>query len=58
MNIGEPKRTIEVEPATLPVPEELPIPEPARGEPEPELVPVGVPPHRTEDQDPVAAATT
>lgn len=42
MNIGEPKRTIEVEPATIPVPEELPVPDPAHGEPEPALVPVGV----------------
>jgi hypothetical protein len=52
MNIGEPKRTIEVEPTTIPVPEELPIPEPAHGEPEPEpeLVPVGVPARRSEDQ--------
>lgn len=29
MDIGEPKRTIEVEPVTLPVPEPLPIEEPA-----------------------------
>jgi len=43
VNIGEPKRTIEIEPATLPLPEELPIPEPATGEPEPVLVPAGVP---------------
>jgi hypothetical protein len=50
MNIGEPKRTIEVEPATLPVPEELPVPEPARGEPEPELVPAGVAARRPEEQ--------
>ena len=58
MNIGEPKRTIEVEPATLPVPEELPIPEPARGEPEPELVPVGIPLRRAKDRDPLASETT
>lgn len=42
MNIGEPKRTIEVIPTTVPVPEELPMPEPAKGEPEPELVPIPV----------------
>ena len=41
MNIGEPRRTIEVEPTTLPVPEELPLPDPATGDPEPVLVPVG-----------------
>lgn len=41
MNIGEPKRTIEIEPATLPLPEELPIAEPA-------LVPAGVPTTRPE----------
>ena len=30
MNIGEPKRTIEIEPVTVPVPEEVPteVPEP------------------------------
>lgn len=43
MNIGEPKRTIEVVPTTVPVPEELPLPEPAHGEPERVPVPVGVP---------------
>lgn len=48
MNIGEPKRTIEVQPTTLPLPEELPIPEPATGEPEPALVPAGVPATRPE----------
>ena len=32
MNIGEPKRTIEIEPVTVPVPEEIPIEEPAPAE--------------------------
>jgi hypothetical protein len=41
MNIGEPKRTIEVVPTTIPVPEQLPMPEPSHAEPEP--VPVGAP---------------
>jgi hypothetical protein len=36
MNIGEPRRTIEVIPTTVP------IPEPARGDPEPAPVPVPV----------------
>jgi len=40
MNIGEPKRTIEIEPVTVPVPEPLPIEEPA---PVPEREPVTVP---------------
>jgi hypothetical protein len=42
MNIGEPKRTIEVEPVTLPVPEPLPIEEPAPADvpaPVPDAVP-------------------
>lgn len=40
MNIGEPERTIEVEPTTLPLPEELPIPQPIPQEvPIPEPVP-------------------
>jgi hypothetical protein len=43
MNIGEPKRTIEVVPTTIPVPEQLPMPEPSHAEPEPEPVPVGAP---------------
>ena len=40
MNIGEPRRVIEVEPVNLPVPEQIPVPEPdptrepAPGEPE------------------------
>jgi hypothetical protein len=38
VNIGERKRTIEVEPVTLPVPETLPVDEPA-AEPSPEVVP-------------------
>jgi hypothetical protein len=42
MNIGEPRRTIEVIPTTVPIPEELPMPEPARGDPEPAPVPVPV----------------
>jgi hypothetical protein len=28
MNIGAPRRVIEVEPVTLPVPEQIPVPEP------------------------------
>ncbi|MEO8422830.1 MAG: hypothetical protein ABI595_02830 [Actinomycetota bacterium] len=28
MDIGQPKRIIEVEPVTLPVPEAIPVPEP------------------------------
>lgn len=40
MNIGEPKRTIEIEPVTVPVPEEVPIEEP---EPTEEPVPVEEP---------------
>ena len=44
MDIGEPKRTIEVEPVTLPVPEPLPIEEPAPAEePVPAPVPDAVP---------------
>jgi hypothetical protein len=44
MDIGERKRTIEVEPATLPVPEPLPIEEPAPAEaPAPVSVPGAVP---------------
>lgn len=34
MDIGRPKRIIEVEPALLPVPESIPMPEP-RTEPDP-----------------------
>lgn len=34
MDIGRPRRIIEVEPALLPVPESIPMPEP-RPEPEP-----------------------
>jgi hypothetical protein len=44
VNIGERKRTIEVEPVTLPVPEALPVDEPAE-EPAPEVVPAE-PAHR------------
>jgi hypothetical protein len=33
MNIGEPKRTIEIEPVVVPVPEHLPVEEPAPAEP-------------------------
>ena len=44
VNIGEPKRTIDVEPVTVPVPEELPVDEPAV---EPELVPSESTPPRT-----------
>lgn len=40
MNIGEPKRTIEIEPVTVPVPQEIPIEEP---EPTEEPVPVEEP---------------
>lgn len=43
MNIGRPQRTIDVEPTTLPIPELIPVPGPAPGEPEPVLVPVEVP---------------
>jgi hypothetical protein len=48
MNIGEPRREIEIAPTTAPVPEVLPVtepspdPEPARPEPQvPEPVPAG-----------------
>ena len=44
MNIGERKRTIEVEPVTLPVPEPLPVDEPVG---EPELQPTEPEPSRT-----------
>jgi hypothetical protein len=44
VNIGEPKRTINVEPVTVPVPEELPVDEPAV---EPEPVPSEPAPSRT-----------
>ena len=40
MNIGEPKRTIEIEPVTVPVPEEIPTEKP---EPSEEPVPVEEP---------------
>lgn len=50
MNIGEPKRTIEVVPTTIPVPEVLPIPEPAQGEPEPALVPAVIPTDTTRER--------
>ena len=40
MNIGEPKRTIEIEPVTVPVPQEVPTEEP---EPTEEPVPVEEP---------------
>ena len=40
MNIGEPKRTIEIEPVTVPVPEEVPVEVP---EPTEEPVPVEEP---------------
>ena len=40
MNIGEPKRTIEIEPVTVPVPQEVPTEEP---EPSEEPVPVEEP---------------
>ena len=42
MNIGEPKRVIEIEPVTVPVPETIPVPEPSP-EPEPSLEPVPEP---------------
>ena len=32
MNIGEPKRTIEIEPVTVPVPEEVPVEDPVPAE--------------------------
>lgn len=35
MNIGRPKRVIEVEPASLPLPEVVPAPEPAPAPVEP-----------------------
>jgi len=38
MNIGEPKRTIEIEPVVEPLPESVPVAEPAP-EREPEAVP-------------------
>jgi len=40
VNIGEPKRTIEIEPVTVPVPQEVPTEEP---EPTEEPVPVEEP---------------
>jgi len=40
VNIGEPKRTIEIEPVTVPVPETLPLEEPA---PAPAEEPASVP---------------
>ena len=43
MNIGEPKRTIEIEPVTVPVPEEVPLQEPVPAEPEEMPVPVEEP---------------
>jgi hypothetical protein len=53
MNIGEPRRVIEIVPVELPVPSELPIEEPAAPEPSapepsapaapPETEPAGVP---------------
>lgn len=45
VNIGEPRRIIEVEPVTLPVPEVLPdaMPEPARPERAPEHAPEHAP---------------
>ena len=43
MNIGQPKRTIEIEPVTVPVPEEVPVEEPVPAEPEGTPVPVEEP---------------
>ena len=39
MNIGRPKRTFEVEPVTLPVPEDVPRPEPTEPARAPETEP-------------------
>jgi hypothetical protein len=39
MNIGEPKRTFEVEPVTIPVPERVPMPDPERVPAPPDLEP-------------------
>jgi hypothetical protein len=41
MDIGEPRKIIEVEPATLPVPETIPMPEPAPAERPSEPTPAG-----------------
>jgi hypothetical protein len=49
MNIGEPKRTIEIEPVSEPVPETLPVETPAAPVPEP------VPAQRRLSADPVGA---
>ena len=43
MNIGQPKRTIEIEPVTVPVPEEVPVEEPVPAEPEETTAPVEEP---------------
>jgi len=42
MNIGKPKRVIEVEPTSVPIPESLPESAPSEGSPT-EVAPVGVP---------------
>ncbi len=46
MNIGKPKRTFEVVPVTIPVPERIPMPEPDRTpaapDPAPEREPASV----------------
>jgi hypothetical protein len=43
VNIGQPKRTIEIEPVTVPIPEEVPVEEPVPAEPEETLAPVEEP---------------
>jgi hypothetical protein len=43
VNIGQPKRTIEIEPVTVPVPEEVPVEEPVPAEPEKTPAPVEEP---------------
>jgi hypothetical protein len=46
MNIGKPKRTFEIVPVTIPVPENIPMPEPERApsvpDPAPEREPAAV----------------
>ena len=52
MNIGEPRRVIEVEPVSLPVPEQIPVPEP---EVDPTWDPAPAEPEREPVQDAVRA---
>lgn len=54
MNIGEPRRTIEVVPTTVPVPETLPLPEigPEAVPHEPAPDPISVPAEAPKDRRP------